>query len=90
MLTESTRMRLHHVGMVVKSVDEQARHMEEVFGFKVSSGPVDDPLQGVRVVFVNPDTEVRVELIEPLSPKALLSGRSARPIPALDLRKLGR
>ena len=59
-------MRLHHIGMATSNIDEQARRMQELLGFKLQSPPVVDPLQQVRVAFVGTNTDVSIELIEPL------------------------
>lgn len=60
-------MRFHHVGVVVASVEEQAARMQELFGFDMRTQPVVDPLQQVRVAFINTNTDATIELIEPLN-----------------------
>ena len=60
-------IRLHHVGVVVDSVNGQADLLQEVFGFELHGEPVVDPLQDVKVAFINPGADVLIELIEPLS-----------------------
>lgn len=58
---------MHHVGIVVASIDEAASSYEELLGVRVTSGPFVDPLQEVRVVFLTreqPDATA-IELIEP-------------------------
>lgn len=59
-------MRLHHIGIVTDSVDEKAKLMQEQLGFKLTSPPVVDPLQHVRLAFVDTNTDVAIELIEPV------------------------
>ena len=66
-------MQLHHVGMVVANVDEYAERMRELFGFELKAPPVVDPLQQVRVAFVGTNTNVIIELIEPLDEKSAVA-----------------
>ena len=59
-------MKLHHVGLVVANIEEHMEGVRALYGFELLDPPVADPLQNVRVAFVNVGTEVTVELIEPL------------------------
>ena len=59
-------MRLHHLGFVVPNIDEHVARMESGFGFRLVAPSVVDPLQGVKVAFVETGTDVSIELLEPL------------------------
>ena len=59
-------MRLHHVGVVVSDLEAWLAHMLELFGAKPLGPPVEDPLQRVRVVFVDAGTGTTIEGVEPV------------------------
>lgn len=62
-------MRLHHVGKVVKDLNEAVNYYKDTFGFIPTGQPIKDFIQKVEVVFIeigfgkNPT----IELIKPLS-----------------------
>lgn len=61
---------LHHVGHVVSSIDESIDHWRSCLNAVSVSSMVEDPIQGVRAVFIDlsPAGSTRIELIEPASP----------------------
>lgn len=61
--------RLHHVGVAVAKLDDAAQMLDSLFGYKLTSGPFDDPIQKVTVNFLrqNTDDAAEVELIAPLT-----------------------
>jgi methylmalonyl-CoA/ethylmalonyl-CoA epimerase len=61
--------KLLHIGVAVPSLDTTAEALSSLFGYRVVSGPFDDPIQKVRVNFLaqsNKDA-AEIELIAPLS-----------------------
>ncbi len=59
-------LRVHHVGIAVRDLDEALRFWELALGMK-ARGTEDVPAEGVRVALL-PAGEAGVELLEPLSP----------------------
>jgi methylmalonyl-CoA/ethylmalonyl-CoA epimerase len=61
--------KLLHVGVAVPSLDPATESLSTLFGYKVVSGPFDDPIQKVRVNFLaKSDNDVaEIELIAPIS-----------------------
>ena len=49
---EGLGFRLLHVGVAVASLDAAAAVLRGLFGYRVVSGPFDDPIQKVRVTFL--------------------------------------
>lgn len=64
------RMKLSHVGIIVKDIEEGIKHHEELFGYKQLGPVVDDATQKVRVVLMGHTKKdpVKIELISPLGP----------------------
>lgn len=62
--------RLVHVGVAVPELDPAASMLETLFGYKLVSGPFDDPIQKVTVNFLKQrgDNPAEIELIAPLTP----------------------
>lgn len=60
---------LMHVGVAVPDIDAAASALESIFGYRVISGPFDDPIQKVTVNFMtqSDDDAVEIELITPLT-----------------------
>ena len=58
---------LHHVGYVVKSIDEQAAGFVKSLGATWDQQIIHDPLQGAKVTFLRtPGTgDAQIELVEP-------------------------
>ena len=60
--------KLLHVGVAVPSLDPATEVLSDLFGYKVVSGPFDDPIQKVKVNFLaKSDKDVaEIELIAPI------------------------
>lgn len=72
-------MKLHHIGIVVKSIEASLPHFTNVLELSQASDIVYDPAQDSRLVMLrgangNPD----VELIEPASPRSPVAKIAAR------------
>lgn len=67
---------MHHVGIVVASIDAAARSYEHILDVRVSSGPFVDPLQEARVVFLSKGQqgEAAIELVEPIGETSPVAG----------------
>ena len=61
--------KLLHVGVAVPSLDPAAKALESIFGYRVVSGPFDDPIQKVSVNFLTQSNQdkIEIELIAPLT-----------------------
>ncbi|WP_433966265.1 VOC family protein [Tunturiibacter gelidiferens] len=69
MNAEDLGFKLRHVGVAVPKLGPTTDALEALFGYKVVSGPFDDPIQKVSVNFLaTSDSDVaEIELIAPLS-----------------------
>jgi methylmalonyl-CoA/ethylmalonyl-CoA epimerase len=57
----------HHVGIAVRDVTSASESMQKLFGYRVSSGPFDDPVQRVSVCFLTRGgNDTVLELVAPL------------------------
>ncbi len=61
--------KLLHVGVAVPALDPTTSLMSALFGYRVISGPFDDPIQRVSVNFLttSADDVAEIELIAPLT-----------------------
>jgi methylmalonyl-CoA/ethylmalonyl-CoA epimerase len=61
--------RLMHVGVAVPDLSAAGEALESIFGYRVISGPFDDPIQKVTVNFMtqSDNDAVELELIMPLT-----------------------
>jgi len=59
---------IHHVAVVVASVDDALPRYKQLFGWVPEAAPFDFAIQGVRICFLatGPEPAARVELIQPL------------------------
>jgi methylmalonyl-CoA epimerase len=59
---------IHHVAVVVRSIERSLPRYERLFGWKPERDPFDFASQGVRLCFLptGPDGEARIELVEPI------------------------
>jgi methylmalonyl-CoA/ethylmalonyl-CoA epimerase len=66
---ESLGFKLRHVGVAVPALDSATEMLESLFGYRVVSGPFDDPIQKVTVNFLAQGVEdvAEIELIAPLT-----------------------
>jgi methylmalonyl-CoA/ethylmalonyl-CoA epimerase len=62
-------MKLSHVGIIVKDIEESIKNHEVLFGYKQLGPIVEDHAQKVRVVLMGPskDAPVKIELISPIT-----------------------
>ena len=69
MTAEELGFKLRHVGVAVPALEATTDLLAALFGYRVVSGPFDDPIQKVRVNFLktSEDDAVEIELIAPLS-----------------------
>jgi methylmalonyl-CoA/ethylmalonyl-CoA epimerase len=57
----------HHVGVAVRKLPEAIPVLGNLFGYKLTSGPFDDPIQNVSVCFLSRgDGDPAIELVAPL------------------------
>ena len=61
-------MKIDHIGIVVKSLEESISHWEKVFGYIQHTKIVINTRQKVKVVFLNKDNSLPVKLLEPVGP----------------------
>lgn len=66
---DSLGFKLLHVGVAVPSLGPTTELLSNLFGYKVISGPFDDPIQKVTVNFLAKSDEdvAEIELIAPIS-----------------------
>lgn len=70
---------LHHIGLLVRDVDEAAKHYSGLLGYEIESAAIDDPLQTARVLFLRqPGAASWLELIAPLGSSSKLSNMLAK------------
>ena len=61
--------RTHHVGIAVPNLSEAIPIYEDLFDYKLVSGPFDDPIQNVSVCFMSRgEADTTIELVAPLGP----------------------
>jgi methylmalonyl-CoA/ethylmalonyl-CoA epimerase len=60
---------MHHIGIVLASIDAEVSSYETTLNLRVMNGPFTDPLQEVKVIFLSrgPASEPAIELVEPTS-----------------------
>jgi len=59
-------MKLHHIGIAVKSIKVSISHYVGSLGWKIKSKLIYDPIQHVNIVFMGDENNVLYELIEPI------------------------
>jgi methylmalonyl-CoA/ethylmalonyl-CoA epimerase len=77
---EELGFKLRHVGVAVPSLGPATEALSTLFGYRVISGPFDDPIQKVSVNFLtqsDSDT-AEIELIAPLSPDSPITSMLAK------------
>jgi methylmalonyl-CoA/ethylmalonyl-CoA epimerase len=77
---EDLDFKLRHVGVAVPKLGPTTDALEALFGYKVVSGPFDDPIQKVSVNFLaTSDNDVaEIELIAPLSEDSPITSMLAK------------
>jgi methylmalonyl-CoA/ethylmalonyl-CoA epimerase len=59
----------HHVGVAVRDLETANQILDSLFGYKLISGPFDDPIQNVSVSFLSRgEGDPVIELVAPLGP----------------------
>lgn len=68
-LPEELGFKLRHVGVAVPSLGPTTEMLSSLFGYRVISGPFDDPIQKVSVNFLTQSDQdiAEIELIAPLT-----------------------
>lgn len=61
---------VHHVAVVVRSIEESLPRYRQLFGWEPEAPPFEFPPQGVRICFLptGPEPAARLELIQPTDP----------------------
>jgi methylmalonyl-CoA/ethylmalonyl-CoA epimerase len=77
-------LRFHHVGVAVADFEGALAFYSMVLGFRLISGPFDDPIQKVKVCFVgNPEQGTApIEIISPLGSASPVNSYLAKGIGA--------
>jgi methylmalonyl-CoA/ethylmalonyl-CoA epimerase len=72
--------KLRHVGVAVASLGPATETLSALFGYRVVSGPFDDPLQKVSVNFLTASDQdaAEIELIAPLSEDSPITSMLAK------------
>lgn len=80
MTPEALGFKLRHVGVAVPSLGPATQALSDLFGYRVVSGPFDDPIQKVSVNFLTQsDVDVaEIELIAPLSEDSPITSMLAK------------
>lgn len=61
----------HHIGIAVPNLQTAIPIYEDLFDYKLISGPFDDGIQNVTVCFLSRgDGDTRIELVAPLRPNS--------------------
>ena len=60
---------MHHIGIVLASIDAEISSYEKTLNLRVMNGPFIDPLQEAKVIFLSrrQASEPAIELVEPTS-----------------------
>lgn len=80
MNAEDLGFKLRHVGVAVPKLGPTTNALEALFGYKVVSGPFDDPIQKVSVNFLakSENDVAEIELIAPLSEESPITSMLAK------------
>jgi len=73
-------MKFRHLGVAVAKIEGALQSYAQLLGYKLVSGPFDDPIQKVTVCFLGTDdpADAVVELIAPLTEDSPVKGGLAR------------
>ena len=70
---------LHHVGYLVANIADAAAHFRDVFGYRIESDVIEDPIQTAQVQFLRPPGGSSwFELISPSEPGGKLASALAK------------
>jgi len=77
---EDLGFKLRHVGVAVPSLKPATETLSALFGYRVVSGPFDDPIQKVSVNFLTTSDKdaAEIELIAPLSEDSPITSMLAK------------
>jgi methylmalonyl-CoA/ethylmalonyl-CoA epimerase len=77
---EDLGFKLRHVGVAVPSLGPATETLATLFGYRVVSGPFDDPIQKVSVNFLTTSDKdaTEIELIAPLSEDSPITSMLAK------------
>jgi len=77
---EDLGFKLRHVGVAVPSLEPATETLSALFGYRVVSGPFDDPIQKVSVNFLTTSDKdaAEIELIAPLSEDSPITSMLAK------------
>jgi methylmalonyl-CoA/ethylmalonyl-CoA epimerase len=77
---EELGFKLRHVGVAVPSLGPATETLSTLFGYRVVSGPFDDPIQKVSVNFLtkSDNDATEIELIAPLSDDSPITSMLAK------------
>ena len=80
MTAEDLGFKLRHVGVAVPSLGPATETLSALFGYRVVSGPFDDPIQKVSVNFLTTSDKdaAEIELIAPLSEDSPITSMLAK------------
>ncbi len=68
--------RFHHLGVAVRDIQKAIPIFRDLFGYEMTSGPFDDPIQKVSVCFLGRgDGDLAIELVAPLGDDSPVSGK---------------
>ena len=74
-------LKLHHIGIVVKQIDE-ARALYEFLGYEARTPILHDPVQTAYVQFLRlAEADHYIELVAPDGPESLLAAAASKKIP---------
>lgn len=71
-------MKIDHIGIVVRSLDQGIAVWEKAFGYRRITQPVVNTRQRVKVVFLQKEGSLLVKLVEPADTGSPVSALSAR------------
>jgi methylmalonyl-CoA/ethylmalonyl-CoA epimerase len=80
LIPEELGFKLRHVGVAVPSLGPATDTLSTLFGYRVVSGPFDDPIQKVSVAFLTQSDKdaAEIELIAPLSEDSPITSMLAK------------
>jgi methylmalonyl-CoA/ethylmalonyl-CoA epimerase len=65
------QFKFHHVGVAVRDIREAISVYKDLFGYEVTSGPLDDPIQNVSACYLSRGTgDPAIEIVSPLGPNS--------------------
>lgn len=65
----------HHLGVAVQNIDVAVAAYRDQFGYELTSGPFDDPIQKVSVCFLSRGSgDMVIELVAPLGSDSPVNG----------------